>query len=172
MKKLLCIIGGLALITIGHYMYRRWPRSQQLESAVEKAGVVWPEGTEFEISASGEPIFILKESLQFGEGDWPKETKVYFEEDKIIGIETFNNFEFAQFEFYQAAKIAFSFEESNPVHVVELSEKAEFDGLPLKPGCLLKFVNYVLDKASCDNFENIAFKRKLEMPEVRKLRAK
>lgn len=168
MKKFFSVFIGLALITIGHYIYRQWPENRHLESDVEKAGILWPEGTEFEVNEQGEVVFILSEEMSFREGIWPEGSRVYFDEDEIKGMEVFQNFEFAQFEFYQAAKIAFVKEDSQSAHVIELTEKAEFDGLPLKPGCLIKFKNYVLDKASCEEFENVHFKRKLEMPEVKK----
>ena len=166
MKRFLSILGVLALVTAAHYIYRQWPKATGLEVEVEKAGVVWPVGTDFEMDDEGNLIFILKESLKFREGHWPEGTQIHFKEDKIVGVETFDQFEFAQFNFFQAAKIAFLEENEKPVHIIELTDKAEFDGLPLKAGCLIKFVNYVLEKANCPEFENVYFKRKISLPKV------
>ena len=69
MKRFFIIVGALFLVTLGHYIYRQWPRPQALEVEVERAGITWPVGTRFEIDEEDNPIFILSQEMTFMEGN-------------------------------------------------------------------------------------------------------
>lgn len=161
----IALLTGITLIT---YLVVNWPTDQTLEFEMELGGVTWPVGTGFEEDVDGNIILTLNDSMNFLRGSWPAETKIYFEGNKIYGIEVFTNFSFADFDFFKGAKLALKYPNQNDVlQIVELGGEKEMDGLDLKGGCLVSFKNYVLLSASCPEYENVFFKRHVELPEIK-----
>lgn len=164
MKNFAIYVGALALFTLGTYIYVNWESPRRTEHVMELGGFTFPAGTIYENDIDEDLILTLDAKLTYATGYWPKGTKFYFEEDRVFGVEVEDDFEFAGFEFFQGAKIAFKYDREHINHVLQLTDKKEFDGLPLKKDCLVKFKDHVLESASCPEYQDVFFKRRLELP--------
>ena len=163
MKKFLLFLALLMAVTGLHYLVVNWKTDEYLAYEMELGGMNFPVGTRYQSDVDENLILTLQEGTKGAGGIWPAGTTFYFEGGQIFGIEVNQKFQFAEFDFYQAAKIAFKYQGEQVKHVVQLTRNKSLDGVSLKRDCLLKFNDYILDSAVCPNDKEVFFKRRVDL---------